>query len=344
MRSSNRSVPDWCAFDATLTTRAGALAVSFGSSRRVSRKEAMWFTANVVSSPSSVRARSPMISPALLTSTSTRGSAVASSAASMRTARCDARSATKSATSELWLRCLISVTARSPVSCVRHTTATVAPARASASAVSLPIPELAPVTMQVFPLMGVLDCTTIGDSGHGQARRGPGSPGANLGQQPLGGGPMARDPVGLVARLPLVDHLLELLSRLVVAALLDETPGQLDAGARGDVPTALVTRQLRLGRGRPVVGPREMYPGQEEERLQRRCLRHLALEQVARPIEPGSIFMKGAEEPPRLQDRAAGRRCDGRGARQREREDGGHRREDSGATDHRRRTRTVSTL
>lgn len=60
------------------------------------------------------------------------------------------RSATKSATAGFRPRCLISVTVRSPLSRVRHTMATWAPDWASATAVSFPIPELAPVTIQVF--------------------------------------------------------------------------------------------------------------------------------------------------------------------------------------------------
>src|SRR5258705_7381337 len=112
----------------------------------------MWFTGNVVSSPSSVSTRSFMMSPALLTSTSTRGNVAVSRAASARTARCEPKSATKRATSPR-LHCWISARARSPLSRVRQTIATWAPARARATAVSLPIPEVVPVTTQVLPFM-----------------------------------------------------------------------------------------------------------------------------------------------------------------------------------------------
>src|SRR4029450_8192659 len=112
----------------------------------------MWFTANVVSSPSSVSTRLSRMSPALLTSPSIRGSAALSRAARTRIARCEARSATNRAPSPA-LRRRISASARSPLSCVRHTIATRAPARASATAVSLPMPEVVPVTTQILPFI-----------------------------------------------------------------------------------------------------------------------------------------------------------------------------------------------
>src|SRR5215831_4667392 len=215
----------------------------------------MWLTANVVSSPSSVSTRSRITSPALFTSTSTRGKVATSRAASARIARCEAKSATKSVTSPP-LRCRTSARARSPRSRVRQTMATRAPARASSTAVSLPIPEVAPVTTQVLPFMSAELYYGGGCAG---TRSAP-SPAADLGQQALRGRLVANGPVGGVAGLALVQHTLELSACLVVASLLDEASGQLDARAS----------EVRIERERLAqvsLGPRHVaaeHPGRLE--------------------------------------------------------------------------------
>src|SRR5881397_1016232 len=81
---------------------------------------------------------------------------------------------------------------------------------------------------------------------------------------------------------------------------------QLD-GALGDVATPPVAGELRLrGRG-AVVGPREVGPGQEDQRLQRRRPSDLALEKVTGAIEPGGILVKIGEVRPRLGGRTGQR-------------------------------------
>ena len=75
--------------------RAGALAFSRSSSNVVSRNGARWLTAQVSSMPSWLSCRVPYMAPALLISTSSLGQRASTSAASLRTAACDDRSATK---------------------------------------------------------------------------------------------------------------------------------------------------------------------------------------------------------------------------------------------------------
>src|SRR5438067_5898183 len=64
---------------------------------------------------------------------------------------CDDRSACRRSTAVFLLVVVISLLACSPLARFRQTITTVAPICASASAVAFPIPELAPVTMQIFP-------------------------------------------------------------------------------------------------------------------------------------------------------------------------------------------------
>src|SRR5690348_1732563 len=64
---------------------------------------------------------------------------------------CDDRSACRRSTALFLLFIMISLLACSPLARSRQTITTVAPICASASAVAFPIPELAPVTMQIFP-------------------------------------------------------------------------------------------------------------------------------------------------------------------------------------------------
>src|SRR6266852_4861521 len=64
---------------------------------------------------------------------------------------CDDRSASRRSTALFLLFVVISLLASSPLARSRQTSTTVAPIWASASAVAFPIPELAPVTMQIFP-------------------------------------------------------------------------------------------------------------------------------------------------------------------------------------------------
>src|SRR5947209_4540849 len=73
--------------------------------------------------------------------------------------RCDDRSASRRSTALFLLFVVISLLASSPLARSRQTITTVAPFSASASAVAFPIPELAPVTMQIFPCILLL---TIG--------------------------------------------------------------------------------------------------------------------------------------------------------------------------------------
>src|SRR5216683_3374680 len=64
---------------------------------------------------------------------------------------CDDRSACRRSTALFPLVVVISLRASSPLARSRQTITTVASICASASAVAFPIPELAPVTMQIFP-------------------------------------------------------------------------------------------------------------------------------------------------------------------------------------------------
>src|SRR5437588_6470731 len=64
---------------------------------------------------------------------------------------CEDRSASRRSTAVFLLFVVISLLASSPLARSRQTMTTVAPICASASAVAFPIPELAPVTMQIFP-------------------------------------------------------------------------------------------------------------------------------------------------------------------------------------------------
>src|SRR5947209_1907270 len=64
---------------------------------------------------------------------------------------CDDRSASRRSTAFFLLFVVISLLASSPLARSRQTMTTVAPICASASAVAFPMPELAPVTMQIFP-------------------------------------------------------------------------------------------------------------------------------------------------------------------------------------------------
>src|SRR5881227_2799035 len=63
---------------------------------------------------------------------------------------CDDRSACRRSTALFPLVVVISLRACSPLARSRQTITTVAPLCASASAVAFPIPELAPVTMQIY--------------------------------------------------------------------------------------------------------------------------------------------------------------------------------------------------
>src|SRR5438876_3693452 len=64
---------------------------------------------------------------------------------------CDDRTACRRSTAFFLLFVVISLLASSPLARSRQTITTVAPSCASASAVAFPIPELAPVTRQIFP-------------------------------------------------------------------------------------------------------------------------------------------------------------------------------------------------
>src|SRR5207253_4798947 len=64
---------------------------------------------------------------------------------------CDDRSACRRSTALFLLFVVISLLASSPLARSRQTMTTVAPICAKALAVAFPIPELAPVTMQIFP-------------------------------------------------------------------------------------------------------------------------------------------------------------------------------------------------
>src|SRR5690242_15481504 len=70
---------------------------------------------------------------------------------------CADRSACSRSTAWFRLAMVISRLVSSPLVGSRHTRTTVATIWASASAVAFPIPELAPVTMQIFPCRRVFD-------------------------------------------------------------------------------------------------------------------------------------------------------------------------------------------
>src|SRR3984885_5447741 len=140
----------WAA-EETVTTREGALRSSSPRSKLVSRNGPRWLVAKVVSSPSAVSWRRGEITPALLTRTSSRPCRPRTSPASRRTcARLD-RSAVMTSTWASGTRPGISAPAGARRAASRPTMTIVAPSEASRSAVSLPIPLLAPVTRQVVP-------------------------------------------------------------------------------------------------------------------------------------------------------------------------------------------------
>jgi hypothetical protein len=87
------------------------------------------------------------MSPALFTSTSRRSKRSRNQAANERIEANDARSRLPSSTVLLPERATTSARASSPLAWLRAVMTTVAPIAASATAVSLPMPELAPVTM-----------------------------------------------------------------------------------------------------------------------------------------------------------------------------------------------------
>src|SRR6476646_5823013 len=70
---------------------------------------------------------------------------------------CEDRSACRRSTAVFRLAVVIARLVSAPLVGFRHTRTTVAPIWASASAVAFPIPELAPVTMQICPCMRVFD-------------------------------------------------------------------------------------------------------------------------------------------------------------------------------------------
>ena len=145
-----------------MITRDGAAASSRSRSPWVSRKYDMWLVANVSSSPSAVTRRVPNIAPALLISTSMRGSAAAISAdtrrvsaMSERSARC-ARCATPGPRSRRRPSVASARTPSRAISTIR------APMAASASAATSPMPEVPPVITTTLSRMARL-FTVSGD-------------------------------------------------------------------------------------------------------------------------------------------------------------------------------------
>ena len=132
-------------------TRAGALSVSRGISRFVSRNGPSTFVASASSLPSAESARSGGSTPALLTSTSRRGSSAVKRAANARTSRRSLTSHRHARTSRLPVASTTAARARSPRSSLRASSRTRAPRRANPSAAARPSPEVAPVTRTVLP-------------------------------------------------------------------------------------------------------------------------------------------------------------------------------------------------
>src|SRR4051794_37376208 len=120
--------------------------------------------------PSTLSRRSRNIPPALLTRTSRRECRPRNSSARRRTSACDERSARKNSTDGLSASRRIRSTVVSPFSRSLPTTPTAAPRRVSASAVTAPIPEVAPVTRQTLPSMARSAPTTINASPPGPNR------------------------------------------------------------------------------------------------------------------------------------------------------------------------------
>src|SRR5215472_5086345 len=126
--------------------RAGALFFSRWRRSLLSRNGARWLTAQVSSMPSFVSCRVPYIAPALLTSTSSFGQRASTSAANLRTAACDERSAMNVVTvAPLPAAALMRANAMRVLVLLRPTIARFAPSAASASAAANPMPLVAPV-------------------------------------------------------------------------------------------------------------------------------------------------------------------------------------------------------
>ena len=134
--------------------RAGAAARSAGSSSAASTMGATTLTANVSSRPSGVSWRSGAKTPALATNTSRRGRSRTTSAASPRAPATEPRSASQSAGAaacEDAARTAARAAAPRPGS--RPCTSTSAPSSARRTAVSSPMPRVAPVTSATRPSM-----------------------------------------------------------------------------------------------------------------------------------------------------------------------------------------------
>ncbi len=129
--------------DVTLTIRDGALLRSRPSSSFVNRNGAATLVANVSSSPSAVTVRCAGSTPALLTSTSSRGSRARNSAANRRTSPRSLRSHRTTSTSLLPVRSTTCARASSPRSAPRASSRTLAPRPASPVAAARPRPEVA---------------------------------------------------------------------------------------------------------------------------------------------------------------------------------------------------------
>src|SRR5262245_11398599 len=132
-------------------TRAGALAFRRSSSNEVSRNGARWLTAQVSSMRSWLSCRGPYMAPALLTSTSSLGQRASTSAASLRTAACDDRSATKIVTVAALAAAPIAAAAARVLVSLRPTMTTLAPSTARACAAARPMPLVAPVIGSCVP-------------------------------------------------------------------------------------------------------------------------------------------------------------------------------------------------
>ena len=114
------------------------LAASTSISSVVSRNGARWLTWNVVSWPSTVSSRGPIMPPALFARTSIRGYFSFSCAARVRTWPRSAKSLTKKSAP-------ISFAIASVFCAERPTTTTRSPCRAKVRAADAPMPSLAPV-------------------------------------------------------------------------------------------------------------------------------------------------------------------------------------------------------
>ena len=127
----------------------------------MSRNAARWLTARVCSSPSAVTCLVAQNPPTLFTSTSSRGYAVKTAAARLRTSAWEDMSAAKASTAGLPAWWAIWAAAAWVRALSRPVMPTRAPSAARPAAVALPIPPVPPVTSTVWPAIGPGECSVM---------------------------------------------------------------------------------------------------------------------------------------------------------------------------------------